>query len=462
MIGSGFKRWTEGSYTPGQIEVARDFTNSFILLSGAYRSGKSEMLARIGIRHALCFDGAKVGVFRQHLASLKRTTLTTFLELVNLDWVADWSNSDLILTLKNGSRVVFMGCDFADRIGSLELSQALVDEAHEVSVESLGMLIGRLSGRLVPSSELERMDSGSRVYVEQTLDKRQMYLACNPKSTIHHLYKHFIESPKPKHKVYTSNSISNPNLPLIYLLNNLSAYVLPDYDEDWVIEQVNLIRRGVMPHDGLHLKDALTPFGQRNLLGLWVAMEGAVFSSYISDVHLVDKVDQSWGEPVKYYGAVDWGFNNPRIVIAAEYGEHRLAVVDYWAEPGKEPTVMLRKMNELNGRYVVARWFLPPDQPGLIKMARRSLGSSKVRKAKNAVLAGIDAVGRRFSNGSLVLVNTKSKACKLADDEISGYEWANEKDTGDFKDTPLKINDHFPDAIRYLVYSLDYKNKLVE
>lgn len=452
-IGSGFQRWTEGVYTPGQRVAALDFQSSFILLSGSYRSGKSEMGARLALRHALTFQNAKVGIFRQHLASLKKSTLLTLLELTSPDWVANWSNTELVLELVNGSRISFLGCEFADRIGSLELTYGFIDEAHEVSPESLGMIQGRLSGKLGGYTG-GYFSPGWEAYYRACKDKRQLLLACNPKSTNHHLYRDFVdpESRKPGYQSFSSNSISNGNLPVDYLVNNLSAYTLPGCSQEWILSEVAAVRAGERDASGLHLKDRLTQFGQRNLLGLWVSMEGQIYQSYDPARHFVSQVPTEWGSPTGLaYGAVDWGFNNPRIIVAKEYPEGRLALVDYWAEAGQEPGVMIEAMRRLQEQHGVKFWFLPPDQPGLIKSAKRVLGTSRIRKAKNAVLAGIDLVSQSFSKGKLCLLDNGSDAAKLADRELQAYEWSYDRQTSAYKDAPVKLDDHFPDAIRYLV-----------
>lgn len=444
FIGTGLNRWTQGTYTPGQVEVSLDTDNSFILLSGSYRSGKSEMGARLILRHALTFVGAKVGVFRHHLASLKKSTLRTFLELCNPQWVSSWSNEELMMVFTNGSTVSFLGCEFSDRLGSIEMTYAFLDEAHEISEESKGMIAGRLSGSLggYSGDYYFGESEGIRRYYLNSLDKRQMLFACNPKSKNHYLYRDFFEKPKPSHKAYTSNSISNLNLPLVYLVNNLSAYVKPGYSREWVIDKVNDIRQGEASPSGLHLRDALTPFGQRNLLGLWVAMEGAIYSTYNSEYHFLAKIPDNWGKPQEFYGAVDWGFNNPRLIVGAMHSDRKLAIVDYWAVSGSTPNKLIDVLERKSDQWGVTRWFLPPDQPGLIKEAKNRIGGSKVKTAKDAVLAGIDSVEKRINRRSLILLNDGSDPSKLADKEMSGYEWARDRD-GNYLDKPFKADDHF-------------------
>lgn len=457
-LGVGYQRWSMGEYTPGQLDAFSDFENAFILLSGAYRSGKSEIGSRMAIRHAIFFPGAKVGIFRAHLASLRKSTLLSVLELIHPSWVKSWSNTYLQLELLNGSTISFIGCDASDRLGSIELTFAFIDEASEVSEESLGMIQGRLSGQLyLPDNFLELPDNIQQ-YLQETVDIRQAILSCNPKSTGHYLYKRFISDPQPGHVVYNSNSVSNSNLPEIYLVNNLSAYVKPGYTRDWVIEEIRAIRSGKKPANGLHLAPALTPFGKRNLLGMWVAMEGAIYS-LDDERHYVKEVPKEWGQPTGYFGCVDFGFHNPRLAIMAEHkfmqnGQQvtGLAMVDGWAKPkstGDDLILAIKEMIELYPSLDTV--YFPHDQPGIRKTARKTLGSKYVTKAKTNVNAGINVMSR-FINSYRFLVLETARESELAWAELTGYQWKKDRD-GVQLDEPVKAEDHFPDAFRYGTYT---------
>lgn len=460
-IGSGFARWSSGHYTPGQIQAMRDVKSSYILLSGAYRSGKSEIGARMAIRHAYVFPRAKVGVFRKHLASLKKSTLTTLLELIHPDWVKSWSNTELVLQLKNNSTISFLGCEFSNRLGSIELTYAFIDEAHELDEESTGMIFGRMSGPLVLPTNIDTMPEAYREYAQSTVNIRQAILACNPKSKLHPLYQNFIENPKPGHICYTSNSVANSNLPEIYLVNNLSAYVQSGFSQDWVREQIRAIRVGEAPSDGLHLSSALTTFGQRNLLGLWVALEGAIFGQLDERQHLVTTAPEDWGNPIATWGGVDWGFQNPRLIVIKEYSGERYMAYSYWGEAGKEPNEMVNVMERLTQSCDVISWYVPPDQPGLIKLAKKTLGSGAVKRAKNAVLPGIDLVSRFISQGKLLFKDDGSKGAKLCWGEMANYAWQQDRD-GSYLDSPIKADDHFPDALRYVLYTRHHRDGINE
>jgi phage terminase large subunit len=367
------------------------------------------------------------------------------------------------MELHNGSTISFIGADAADRLGSIELTYGFIDEASELSEESLGMIQGRLSGQLVLPPNIDQLPENIQAYLKSTLDIRQVVLACNPKSTNHYLYKRFIDEPQPGHVVYNSNSISNPNLPVVYLVNNLSAYVKPGVTRDWILEQVRKVRAGLVDASGLYLKDYLTPFGQRNLLGLWVALEGAIYD-LDEAFHVVDQPPTEWGPVTNYVAGIDFGFHNPRLAI---FSEHKVVLngqlqsaylfVHGWHQKGATGDDLILKLKELDEKYHLQAAYLPHDQPGLKKIARKTLGSSRIKSAKTAVSAGIHVTSRFLNSGRLKLLRS-APDYDLAWGELGGYQWKPDGEGG-YLDQPIKQNDHHPDAFRYMIYSRHFKDE---
>lgn len=459
LIGAGFDRWSVGSYTPGQLEFLADSTSPAILFSGAYRAGKTEVACRAVIRHAMTYPGAKVGVFRAKLKSLKQSTLRTFLELVHPSWVANWNNSELELLFVNGSTVTFLGCDFPDRIGSIELSAAFIDEAHEANPEAYGMIVGRLSAPLQINSEWLNQISNLTQYANAAVGVRQLWLACNPKSQSHWLYRDFInpDTRLPGRKFYSSNTLTNTNLPQSYVETNLSQYARPGTSLEKLRETVTNIRQGRGQLDGMNLVPLLTPFGQRNLLGLWVALEGAIFELDRS-LHLVPANFGEWGKPTKIYAGVDFGFHHPRIVVASKFSNNSLLTVDYWDGSNSTPEDLVLALTTLDEKWHLSKIFMPHDQPGIKKMARKKLGGSRIMNAQNSVLTGIGQVQALLGKGALKFVEGSS-SFDLFWGELEGYSWKRDRD-GNWLDEPVKEDDHYPDALRYLVASMIHFNFL--
>lgn len=466
LIGMGFHRWETGFYTPGQIQFMDDTNSASILYTGAYRAGKTEIASRAAIRHCLTFPTAKFGVFRAKLKSLRQSTLRTVLELVHPSWVASWSNSELELRFFNGATLNFLGCDFADRIGSIELSGAFIDEAHETTTEAYGMIVGRMSAPLTVDYDYLNSSFPHFIeYAERAVNNRQVYLACNPKGRNHWLYSDFLEEDTrlPGRQFYSSNTITNKNLPESYLRQNLAQYARVGVTEDELIRAIQDIRNDKAPSDGMHLVPKLTPFGQRNLLGLWVALEGAIFEMD-AKTQQVEGVPEGWGEASKWYAAVDFGYHHPRAILASYHGG-KLLVQSYWADEKVDQTPLLDILADWDKQVNLAGVIMPPDQPGIISQARKRLGASKILKANNKVLSGIGstqvAINRAFVRFSKQPIGVAFPATHfdLFWGEMEGYTWKQDKD-GNWLDEPNKEDDHFPDSLRYLIHTLVTLKKL--
>ncbi|MEB3323226.1 MAG: terminase large subunit, partial [Synechococcaceae cyanobacterium] len=135
------------------------------------------------------------------------------------------------------------------------------------------------------------------------------------------------------------------------------------------------------------------------------------------------------------------------------------AVVRYWAGKEATPDDLIEAMIEADQDYNIEEFYLPHDQPGIAKTARATLSASKVRKAKIQVFAGINMVSRFLNSGRLKLL--KRAGHELAWKELSGYRWKEDRE-GNFLDEPFKQDDHYPDAIRYLIASRHLRDDLIK
>lgn len=400
-------------------------------------------------------------MFRNYLQSLKQSTLRSTLELLPKHLVADWSNVELVATLTNGSTISFIGCDQPDKLGSIELTMAVIDEATEVSEEALTMIAGRLSGHLERPAWYSQMPKHAQQQIDEAIATRTVVLACNPKSPSHYLYKRFFEQPRPGHKVLRFSTLDNENLPLVYLVNLMSVFTKPEYDSDWIRQAVAKIRAKQLHSGSPELIEALTELGQRNLLGIWIAAEGAVYQQFKEDQHVIDLLPEH-KQLTKVIGAVDFGYQNPRVAVLYEYDEELLVCVDYWLGQSVEPETLIKEMARLTELHDIDHWYLPHDQPGITKTARRTLGAAKVKNAKNAVLPGIGSVQTRLNKKTLLFLRKPGVIYDTCMSELQSYQWTFDKKTNSYLDQPLKVADHFPDAIRYGVYSLDHRKAVDE
>lgn len=120
-----------------------------VLYGGAMYSGKTRWLCADIIDRCLRYPGAQAGIIRRNMPSLKRSTLRTFLQLVDDRIIKRFNQQDNYIEFKNGSIVFFMEANEQKdpefyKFGGVELTFLGIDEAQEVSEKALLALVPKM------------------------------------------------------------------------------------------------------------------------------------------------------------------------------------------------------------------------------------------------------------------------------------------------------------------------------
>ncbi len=201
-------------------------------------------------------------------------------------------------------------------------------------------------------------------------------------------------------------------------------------------------------------------FYKRFIDGLWVLAEGVVYDGFDLERHGFDDSQA----PASFDAlriALDYGTQNPlhALLIGMKSGtswvlsEYRYAGRDEQRQ--KTDSEYSDDLREWLGqrRTSVGRWEggIQPREIVIDPSASSMIAQFKadrwppVRPADNEVLAGIQTVSNRLSQGKLKIHRTK---CPQLVREMGVYSWdPRSAKTG--QDKPLKQEDHGPDALRY-------------
>lgn len=192
---------------------------------------------------------------------------------------------------------------------------------------------------------------------------------------------------------------------------------------------------------------------KRFILGEWVAAEGAIWSSFDPEGHVVDPLLLPPMEKVLAV-SVDYGTEHRTAGIALGLAKDRLWALREWApDKGMAPSQYSADFRE---RFLprIREDFGEPEWIRVDPAARDFReqlyydGLTNVAKAHNAVVPGIRTVSSLFSTGRLMV----SEECPNLIDEIPSYVW-DPKATERGDEAPIKENDDFCDALRYVVHS---------
>ena len=236
-------------------------TSSRVLFSGAFGAGKSVALCTKALKLSLDYPKNFGLICRKVRATLTQTTIKTFLELVcPRELVADYNKSEGLVTLTNGSQILFGGLDDPLKLGSLNLGWCGIDEAIETAEEDWKMLEGRLR-------------------LPDVL--HQIFAATNPGPPSHYLHKMFFQDKRGE--VFQASSLENPELP-----------------EDYKAR----------------LGEFEGTYYQRYVLGRWAGMEGLVYSAFDERACLVPRfeIPKRW----LIHTGHDFGLANPAALFYAQ------------------------------------------------------------------------------------------------------------------------------------------------
>lgn len=197
---------------------------------------------------------------------------------------------------------------------------------------------------------------------------------------------------------------------------------------------------------------------QRNILGLWVLAEGAIWAMWNPEIHQVDELPDldrcilaaDYGTAgvfaavligegrgvdgrARLYVAREWRWDakkSRRQLTDAEFSSRLRAAVDGWAE-------------DIPAARDLERFDIDPSATSFITQVHRD-GWQRVRGADNAVGDGIREVATLMASDRLKV----HSSCVGLTSEIPGYVWDPKKAVMG-EDAPIKANDHSCDATRY-------------
>lgn len=365
------------------------------MCDGAVRSGKTVALT-VGffLWSMASFQNQSFGLGGKTIGSLKRNivellpkwlgTLFTFHHVK--------SENKLVVCDKAGRRntyYLFGGQDesAAALIQGITLAGVLLDEAALLSRSFLEQACARCS-----------------------VNGAKLWFSCNPEGTEHWFYKDWVCKAKEKRLLRLHFTMGdNPGL------------------DEAVRRRYERLYTGI--------------FYRRFVLGQWCRAEGLVY-----DFDPTRHVTGEMPEHGRYYISVDYGTMNPFSAgLWCVDGERAVRIREFY-HSGRDTGRMMtdgeysRELEKLAGDYPVERVIIDPSAASLIAQLRRD-GRFSVRKARNAVLPGIQLVARLLKEGRLLI----GAGCENTIREFSQYRWQENEE----KDAPCKENDHAMDDVRY-------------
>lgn len=181
----------------------------------------------------------------------------------------------------------------------------------------------------------------------------------------------------------------------------------------------------------------------RFIKGLWTMADGVIYESFNPAHHVVDRLPDM--QRILGVG-IDYGTTNPTRGIKLGLGvDNKLYAMAEWAPGSGTTTDHSRSLRQFINTDAPEYLYIDPAA-AVFKVQLQRDGFTNYLNASNKVGAGIGVVASLFTTEQL-LIHT---SCTELLGEIPGYVWdAKAAEKGE--DSPVKLNDHAVDALRYAV-----------
>ena len=194
------------------------------------------------------------------------------------------------------------------------------------------------------------------------------------------------------------------------------------------------------------------PFAQQELLGLFVAQTGQVYSLFNRKHHLrVPSRSTQWRLTL---AGVDWGGRAPfALVVVGIDQDYRLWVIDEFYRAGITINEFARACKLMAQKYPINRFCCDGTAPAAAAVLQKENLRTwlPTRRGHDWLKQGVMRISglfeKREDDSYSIYVHPK---CESFIREIEGYHWPDKKEgQADPKD-PVKENDHALDAFRYV------------
>lgn len=191
-------------------------------------------------------------------------------------------------------------------------------------------------------------------------------------------------------------------------------------------------------------------FYDRNIRGLWVSGDGAIYSDFDRRKHAITRDQLEQVKIQKYFAGVDWGYSHyGSIVVLGESEDKKVYIIEEHAAQFQEIDYWVDVAKGVVERYGNINFYCDSARSEHVQRFRRE--RMRAINADKAVISGIEEVARLIKQDKLFILYDE---CPRFKQEIYKYVW--NKNNG----MPVKEYDDVLDSIRYAIYT-HYKPEIM-
>ena len=379
------------------IDCIRNDNPKILICSGAKRAGKTWILIYAFIAHIAKYEnkGYSFILGGTNQASIRRNVLNDLEDILGYELKLTKDNHFKLF----GNKVyVFDGAnaDSYKKMRGFTSYGAFLNEATTLHDSFVKEAISRCSGE------------GSRIYMDT-----------NPENPTHTVKVDYVDK--------DGQLLSNGQL-------NIKAFNFTLYDNTFLNKEY------------VESIEASTPTGMfydRDILGVWVASEGVVYTDFNKDIHYIKEADIKDVQFKKYFAGVDFGWEHFGSMVVVGLGlDDKYYLLKEYAYQHKDIEYWVNIAKDIIKEYGNINFYCDYARPDYINRLR--VNGIRALNGRKEVIEGISTIATLFKTNKLLILEDKVNLFKK---EIYNYVWAKGKDE------PIKQNDDVLDSLRYAIYT---------
>ena len=376
------------------LPLLNDYSHRWEIYKGSAGSGKSHFITQKIIIKALR-EKRRVMICRRYGTTMRNSVFKLFKDVIEsfkITHLTRIKESDMSITLPNGSEIIFVGLDNEEKLLSIAgITDIFIEEVYEVPKEIVDQLNLRMRGKA---------------------PNQQIYMAFNPISAKHWLYDFCEGATRPESSIYSQSTFrDNPFLP-----------------DEYVKALEDMYRTN--PNKARVFCD-----------GNWGAdVEGLVYKNHIlSDFDINELIKQ--GLEVRV--GIDWGFVDPTTVVVSLFDKPKKEIYIIGEFYKRGATLEEIKDGIVQLGISKQKMYCDGAEPDKVDYLRRNgFNAVSAKKGAGSVKAGIS-----FLQDMKIICH---ESCVNVAAELENYVYLKDKKTGQYiEDSYDHDFSHTMDALRY-------------
>ena len=376
------------------LPLLNDYSHRWEIYKGSAGSGKSHFITQKIIIKALR-EKRRVMICRRYGTTMRNSVFKLFKDVIEsfkITHLTRIKESDMSITLPNGSEIIFVGLDNEEKLLSIAgITDVFIEEVYEVPKEIVDQLNLRMRGKA---------------------PNQQIYMAFNPISAKHWLYDFCEGSTRPESSIYSQSTFrDNPFLP-----------------DEYVKALEDMYRTN--PNKARVFCD-----------GNWGAdVEGLVYKNHV----LINfDINELIKQGLEVRVGIDWGFVDPTTVVVSLFDKPKKEIYIIGEFYKRGATLEEIKDGIVQLGISKQKMYCDGAEPDKVDYLRRNgFNAVSAKKGAGSVKAGIS-----FLQDMKIICH---ESCVNVAAELENYVYLKDKKTGQYiEDSYDHDFSHTMDALRY-------------